>query len=435
LEDQGSVPSPTKRRKDLSHHRDYPPVAQDYVSQLGERYSAQVHRSQYKTQIQYGCPQGCCHGQPAHTAAPGAEESPACKRPARPVWVGGQRAWSDLEKKMEECAYHSLLPVVKKVLICQSLAPQPKSAQWERIDQVPVFLWFWDSQELERWAFCSNRAPKRVLLEDAGCDDPDDETTCAVCRNPRKFKGWDALLIHAQKYSKQMPWQHRGYFRALQEAIFDKKAADQKQADHEATSPISTPGLKPSCGKPCADITHKMDAEHLKPTAHWRPDILIVENEECHEVGHILQQQQGDQKPQLREVLAVYAHGDGANEQRHVFVFPASKVGLSIDIHQLKYKVRNYSLGRWCSMVFFTSPSRSSPGGLCWRDGDQQLSPERWSGEGARFIPAIRRDSRCRDGGQRRAARFFRTVGAQHDDGFDVSEPAWHLPKLMTRLE
>lgn len=277
LEDQGSVPSPTKRRKDLSHHRDYPPVAHDSVSQLGERYNVQVHRSQYKTQIQYGgCPQACCHGQPAqHTAeaAPGAEE----------ITRG-----SDLEKKMEECAYHSLLPVVKKVLLCQSLAPQPKSAQWENIDQVPVFLWFRDSQELERWAFCSNRAPKRVLLEDAGCDDPDDETACAVCRNPRKFKGWDALLIHAQKYSKQMPWQHRGYFRALQEAIFDKKAADQKQADHEANSP----GIKPSCGQPCADITHKMDAEHLNQTAHWRPDILIVENDEFHEVDHILQQQQ-----------------------------------------------------------------------------------------------------------------------------------------------
>ncbi|KAG0578720.1 hypothetical protein KC19_4G045000 [Ceratodon purpureus] len=312
LEDQ-AVPSPTKRLKDLSHHRDYPSVTQDSHSsrpgpQLGERYNAQVNRSQYKTQIQYGCPQ-VCHGrqtQPVHApeATPVKVEIPTNKLPTRPVWIGGQRG-SDLEKKMEEVAYHSMLPVVKK--------------------------------ELEKWAFFSNRAPKRVPTADASSDDPDDETTCAVCRNPRKFKGWDALLIHAQKYSKQMPWQHRGYHRALQEALFERKVADHKQAASadEASTPSSAPGK--SCGKPCADITHKMDAEHLKQTAvknaNWRPDILIVENEEFNEVGYILKkqqeldQQQGGQKPQLREILAVYTNGDGNDEQRHVFVFPASKVG------------------------------------------------------------------------------------------------------------
>lgn len=195
-------------------------------------------------------------------------------------------------------------------------------------------------QELEKWAFCSNRAPKRVPPADASVDDPDDETTCAVCRNPRKFKGWDALLIHAQKYSKQMPWQHRGYFRALQEALFDRKVADQKQA---ASAEQTSSPLAASCGKACDDITHKMDTEHLKQTAAWRPDILIVENEEFNEVGHILKEQQeqdpqqGGPKPQLREILAVYTQGDGKEEQRHVFVFPASKVGLDLHRSQLRY--------------------------------------------------------------------------------------------------
>lgn len=131
LEDQ-AVPSPTKRLKDLSYHRDYPChrglatqdshgawVDNSRAPQLGERYNAQVHRSQYKTQIQYGSLQ-VCHGrqsQSVHTseAIPIREEMPAFKLPTRPIWIGGARG-SDMEKKMEEVAYHNMLPIVKKVI-------------------------------------------------------------------------------------------------------------------------------------------------------------------------------------------------------------------------------------------------------------------------------------------------------------------------------
>jgi len=196
-------------------------------------------------------------------------------------------------------------------------------------------------QELEKWAFGSTlRDLKRMPPPDANSsDDLDDEITCAVCRNPRKFKGWDALLIHAQKYTKQMPWQHRGYFRALQEALFDKKVENHAEVVAAAAAAAATP-LPTTPGKiPCAgDITHQMDAQRVEKRngQHWRPNILIVENEEFHEVSHILKQEgyrQGAQKPMLREVLAVYTHGEGDNEQRHVFVFPASKVTASAEHH------------------------------------------------------------------------------------------------------
>jgi hypothetical protein len=42
---------------------------------------------------------------------------------------------------------------------------------------------------------------------------------CAVCLDEKKFKGWDALLIHAQNYSKHHIHEHRGYFRAIKEAL------------------------------------------------------------------------------------------------------------------------------------------------------------------------------------------------------------------------
>jgi hypothetical protein len=93
------------------------------------------------------------------------------------------------------------------------------------------------TQELAQWTFCNNsRGTKRRSGTDSSGAalqrlNLDDETTCAVCHK-RRFKGWDALLIHAQKFSKEMPWQHRGYFRALQEALNDKRNEDSVAQPH-----------------------------------------------------------------------------------------------------------------------------------------------------------------------------------------------------------
>lgn len=35
-------------------------------------------------------------------------------------------------------------------------------------------------QELEKWTFCKNRAPRQGLLLDTSSDESEDETTCAV---------------------------------------------------------------------------------------------------------------------------------------------------------------------------------------------------------------------------------------------------------------
>ena len=101
------APSPTKRRKEC-------PVKQPvWPPQFGERHNAHNRINQYKTQIQNGCPQP--GGPPLHapeSPSPAAEPIPSI--PTRPVWVGGQKGL-DLEKKIEEDLYQSLLPVVKKV--------------------------------------------------------------------------------------------------------------------------------------------------------------------------------------------------------------------------------------------------------------------------------------------------------------------------------
>jgi hypothetical protein len=48
----------------------------------------------------------------------------------------------------------------------------------------------------------------------------------------KKFKGWDALLIHAENYSKHHIHEHRGYFRAMKEAFLpdDGKQAPSSKA-------------------------------------------------------------------------------------------------------------------------------------------------------------------------------------------------------------
>lgn len=132
MEDQ-AMPSPTKRLKDLSHHRDYPQVCHNTCSestsccrenpQLGERYNAELHRSQYKTQIQFGCPQvSHGHGRQQQQQATAchipdsATTAEANAVPAQPIWSGATtRSASSLEMKMEEVAYLSMLPLVKKV--------------------------------------------------------------------------------------------------------------------------------------------------------------------------------------------------------------------------------------------------------------------------------------------------------------------------------
>lgn len=50
-----------------------------------------------------------------------------------------------------------------------------------------------------------------------------EEMVCAVCPTPRRFKGWGALLIHAERYVKEKARQHRGYFRALKQVLQEEE--------------------------------------------------------------------------------------------------------------------------------------------------------------------------------------------------------------------
>ncbi|KAH7425045.1 hypothetical protein KP509_11G037400 [Ceratopteris richardii] len=45
------------------------------------------------------------------------------------------------------------------------------------------------------------------------------ELRCIVCPNPQWFKGWNALMKHAQTFKKKRIQQHRGYFDSIDEAI------------------------------------------------------------------------------------------------------------------------------------------------------------------------------------------------------------------------
>ncbi|CAN5972090.1 unnamed protein product [Sphagnum jensenii] len=145
-------------------------------------------------------------------------------------------------KHIEDVTYRRLLPVVKKELM-----------------------------ESQKW-FQSHC--KGFQIEDHGC---------AVCLDEKKFKGWDALLIHAENYSKHHVHEHRG------------------------------------------------------PTK-W-PNILIVENDKLSQMEQIMggnkttnnrpptsrlkENSSSKEEPQLKEILAVYSDGD----KKNIFVFPANEVG------------------------------------------------------------------------------------------------------------
>ncbi|CAK9274455.1 unnamed protein product [Sphagnum jensenii] len=175
-------------------------------------------------------------------------------------------------KHIEDVTYRRLLPVVKKELM-----------------------------ESQKW-FQSHC--KGFQIEDHGC---------AVCLDEKKFKGWDALLIHAENYSKHHVHEHRGYFRAMKEALPD----DGKQA----------PSSKAARAR-----------EGQGGPTKW-PNILIVENDKLSQMEQIMggnkttnnrpptsrlkENSSSKEEPQLKEILAVYSDGD----KKNIFVFPANEVG------------------------------------------------------------------------------------------------------------
>ena len=81
-----------------------------------------------------------------------------------------------------------------------------------------------------------------------------DEKTCALCPNNITFKGTEALLIHAAKYTKDRPQQHRGYFRELKEALkeheelqMENLKAQQRQQQQLTDQPGN---IRPALGYP-----------------------------------------------------------------------------------------------------------------------------------------------------------------------------------------
>lgn len=64
----------------------------------------------------------------------------------------------------------------------------------------------------------------------------DIELSCLVCPTAQHFKGWKALLSHAQHFKKKRTIQHRGYYRALESVLKIKEEQGQGQ---EQEGPIS----------------------------------------------------------------------------------------------------------------------------------------------------------------------------------------------------
>lgn len=64
----------------------------------------------------------------------------------------------------------------------------------------------------------------------------DIELSCLVCPTTQHFKGWKALLSHAQHFKKKRTIQHRGYYRALESLLKIKEEEGQGQ---EQEGPIA----------------------------------------------------------------------------------------------------------------------------------------------------------------------------------------------------
>jgi hypothetical protein len=75
-----------------------------------------------------------------------------------------------------------------------------------------------------------------------------EDMICAACRTPKTFKGFEALLIHAERFTKENARQHRGYFRALKEAIQEAFDSDKKcHRDFRPKDVVETAQAAPCC--------------------------------------------------------------------------------------------------------------------------------------------------------------------------------------------
>ena len=74
-----------------------------------------------------------------------------------------------------------------------------------------------------------------------------EDVVCAVCRTPKTFKGFDALLIHAERFMKENARQHRGYFRALKEALQDEDDLESGKKCHRDFRPKDVVEAAPAC--------------------------------------------------------------------------------------------------------------------------------------------------------------------------------------------
>lgn len=70
------------------------------------------------------------------------------------------------------------------------------------------------------------------------------EKCCPVCPTPQRFKGWKALLAHAGQFKKKRVQQHRGYHRALQEALrLDEKSREDENVRETRAVSIKNPDV------------------------------------------------------------------------------------------------------------------------------------------------------------------------------------------------
>ncbi|KAG6551843.1 hypothetical protein Mapa_006457 [Marchantia paleacea] len=146
-------------------------------------------------------------------------------------------------------------------------------------------------------------------------------------------KGWEALLIHAAKFQKEKTRKHRGYYRAIREALL--QSTDDKIPVPDIRQGPTSPLARPKRGS----------------KGRWAPPVIIMDDkddgagEEEEEEEEVMSREKNgkdrdrdracrakglpirlSRDPQLEEVLAVYSTGRH-HQKKKVVVIPASQVG------------------------------------------------------------------------------------------------------------
>ncbi|KAL3696853.1 hypothetical protein R1sor_010929 [Riccia sorocarpa] len=249
--------------------------------------------------------------------------------------LGPQNGHAGGEKSVEENAYEVFLHILLAELSAEKIAAGPK------------------------WPLCLT--DKRI------------QKHCHICPFDRRFRGWEALLIHAAKYQKDNTRQHRGYYRALRQAILQstEEQLPLPEIPQGPTSPLPSKKRASGCRwasspvKRMSDDEEEAEGEGEEDTPSSPQKKKPKDGDKGHQTRN----------PHLKEVLALYGGTGRCSHQKKPPEVREDQITISglIRNRWLGAEIKNYAAQAKTEEAACKAPASSASASLCTANGGKAM--------------------------------------------------------------